>query len=797
MTKNHKSLIRWPALIGILSLFILSGCGTPEDRAQGYYERGMALISKNDDVKARHELLNAVKYKADKVEAWRALAGIDERTGAKQAQFQDLRRIVELDPNDSDARLKLARMMVEGGAAEAALKIIDSVNEGNKPNAALHGLKAIILTRTNDIPGAVREAQRAFDIDPGNVDAVSLLASKKLAEGDPDGALKLLDSLTLDPKDETRTLLQKLQIYARKGDLQQTESLLRKVISLNPKESAYQAQLIQLLMSQRRFEEVEKELRSRIDASPNDTKTVLDLVRFLNLAKGPDAARSELETRIKAGGDVFDYQMALAELNFAQNKVAEATQALQSLAASAAAPDKKLAAQVKLAEMHVNKANLAGAEPLISEILEKDRRNATALRLRAAINIDKGQIDSAISDLREALNDQPKSYELLMLLAVAYERGGKNELADRQYADALKSSNLNPAVALRYVAFLQRRDDAPRAEDILTEVSARNPNNLQVLSSLAQIRLARRNWTGALALADTIGRANEGRSLADQIRASALAGQNKIDESILALEDAHKAAPDALQPVVSLASAYVRQGKAEKAVTLLQEINKKYPLNAQVLVLLGQIRIAQKNEAEALQNFKQAIAQQPKDPVGYSALADFYIRQKNFDGAADTLRVAVNEMPDNMNVRLSAAGLQIQKGDHNAAISQYEAILKDQPTSLVAINNLVSLLLDYRSDKASLDRAYSLSDSLKNSNVPQFQDTLGWAQYRRGEVKDAIATLEGAAAKATDLAAVHYHLGMSYAAAGQPDKSAEVLKKALALEPDGTALKESIRAALK
>ena len=58
------------------------------------------------------------------------------------------------------------------------------------------------------------------------------------------------------------------------------------------------------------------------------------------------------------------------------------------------------------------------------------------------------------------------------------------------------------------------------------------------------------------------------------------------------------------------------------------------------------------------------------------------------------------------------------------AIAQYEAILKDQPNSLVAINNLVSLLLDYRSDKESLDRAFSLADALKNSNVPQFQDTL-------------------------------------------------------------------------
>ena len=50
------------------------------------------------------------------------------------------------------------------------------------------------------MPARSAKRKRAFDIDPGNVDAVSLLASKKLSEGDADGALKLLDSLTVDPK---------------------------------------------------------------------------------------------------------------------------------------------------------------------------------------------------------------------------------------------------------------------------------------------------------------------------------------------------------------------------------------------------------------------------------------------------------------------------------------------------------------------------------------------------------------------------------------------------------------------
>jgi len=229
----------------------------------------------------------------------------------------------------------------------------------------------------------------------------------------------------------------------------------------------------------------------------------------------------------------------------------------------------------------------------------------------------------------------------------------------------------------------------------------------------------------------------------------------------------------------------------------LQDVSKKFPANAQILVLVGQVKLAEKKDDEALQSFKTAVAQQPKDPIGYSALSDIYIRQKNFDAAGSVLQAGLKELPADINLRLSSAGLQILKGDHDAAIAQYEAILKDQPNSLVAVNNLASLLLDFRSDKESLDRAFALADALKNSNVPQFQDTLGWAQYRRGDYNSSIATLEGALAKLPNLAAVHYHLGMSYGAAGQSAKANEQFTAALALEPDGTALKESIRAAMK
>jgi cellulose synthase operon protein C len=796
MEKNMRSFSRsYHSFLLMVAVLSLTACGSPEERAQGYYDRGLALVEKKDDLAARLEFLNAVKYKGDKIEAWRALAGIDERTKAAQALFQDLRRIVELDPSDVDARVKLGKMLLAGGAPEAALRIVEDAKAADE-NAGLHALKATILLRTRDANGAYQEAAKATEIDPGEVDATIVLALQKLSQSDFDGALRLLSASPITSKNDVRVGQLRAQIFARKGDLTQAETILHKLIDQKPLETALRGQLVQIYVAQRRFDEAEKELRAIATANPENSAAELEVVRLVGGVKGIAAAKEELLSRIKAGGDVFPYQMALADLSFEQGKSEDSVSLLQSLIASGS-PEHKLAAQAKLAEFQFRKANYPAAETLVDDILRKDQRNTNGMRIRASIRIEQGKLESAIADLREALNGQPKSPDLLLLMALAYEKDGKLELADRQYADATKSAAGNPNVALRYVGFLQRQGKIAQAEDVLADAVGANPRSVELLNARAQIRLARQNWTGALATADSISRIGNDRGVADQIRGAAFAGQNKLEQSIAALEAAHASAPDTVQPVVSLVAGYLRTGKLEKAETLLNDMKTKYPDNAQISLLMGSVQLAKNNNDGAVNYFRAAISQAPKDASGYIALSNFHERQKNYEEALKALKDGLREQPDNFNLRQTLGNLLILQQDYEGAIAVYDGIVRDQPNALVAVNNLATLLLDYHTDQNSLDRAYSLAEQLKSENVPQFQDTVGWAQSRRQNYQEAVANLESAAAKLPGSAAIRYHLGMTYKAMGKADQAADNFNAALRLERGESALKDKIRAALK
>ena len=161
------------------------------------------------------------------------------------------------------------------------------------------------------------------------------------------------------------------------------------------------------------------------------------------------------------------------------------------------------------------------------------------------------------------------------------------------------------------------------------------------------------------------------------------------------------------------------------------------------------------------------------------------------------IQTGLHQQPQSFPLRLGKAGILELKGQFEPAISEYESMLKDQPGSMIIANNLASLLAERRTDKASLAQAGALAALLKNSDVPQFKDTLGWVAYLQGDSASAIRLLEESAAKMPNNALVQFHLGMSYLGAGQDANASERFKKARELAPNDAALKAKIDAAMK
>ncbi len=290
---------------------------------------------------------------------------------------------------------------------------------------------------------------------------------------------------------------------------------------------------------------------------------------------------------------------------------------------------------------------------------------------------------------------------------------------------------------------------------------------------------------------------NKATSAADAIDAAAFSGQKKFTDSLASLQRIYDANPSALRPMAAIVDLYLRSQQQEKAVAFLQDALKANPDNAEALVLLGSVRLSKNDLKQAQTDFESAIKHQPKNPAGYRALASLYARQKKSDEALTVIQAGLKQQPQDFALRLTLAGIYKSKHEYERAITEYETLLKQQPGSMVVANNLASLLSDRSSDKSSFERAYSIAQVLKNSQVPQFKDTLGWIEYRKGNHTEALKLLEDAAKGLPRVALVHYHLGMSYLATGETAKASDQFAKARQLAPNDLSLIEKIDAATK
>ena len=151
-----------------------------------------------------------------------------------QGAYQELARTVELQPENYQARIELANLLILGRDFQQAQEQTDLLLQKRPNDPLVHSLVSSLLAGQGNLSGAMEEMQKAIALDPGRWGLHLELAMLQLRTNQPDAA----------------------------------EASFKKVIELNP--AATQAHLLlgTFYQSRSRFAEAEQQFHNAMDMDP-------------------------------------------------------------------------------------------------------------------------------------------------------------------------------------------------------------------------------------------------------------------------------------------------------------------------------------------------------------------------------------------------------------------------------------------------------------------------------------------------------------------------------------------------
>jgi cellulose synthase operon protein C len=772
-----KKILFHLLICSCLVIFV-AGCSTPEEKAEKYYQKGMSLLDK-EPAKAKLEFQNALQLKKNMAKAMYGLGLVAEREGDWKGAFALMREVVEQDPNNINAMVKLGQIFLAGGRLDYALEKSKKALELDKNNVSALSLHAAIQLKLNNKAEAIRYANLALAQDPQSQDAYIVLANISLLDKDVPKATEYFDKVLA--KNEKNLTVQFLKTKALEGASKTAEAnqSYQAVIKLFPDNAFVRRSYAQFLMKSDHANDAEQQLRKIVEMTPDNINVKLDLINFILGSKGDSAGRLEMESYVKKEPKNYDLAFSLVDLYRAQKDTAAAEKLLKQIAQQAGNSPQGYKAQALIAYQLMGAGKNAEASTILNTILDADKSNSLALTLRANLAMQAKNYDAAISDLRVVLRDSPDTSNAALMLANAYESADSSELAEEHYLKAFESSKQSSQYGVPYTQFLLRHKKAERAEKVLEDILSTHANDAAAVRSLAQLKIAKGDYAGAQALSDRVKNTDAQSALTDEIQGAMSLSRNDVEGTIKALKRAHEKNPNDIKSINSIVNVYAQAGKTAEAVLFLEAVVKTNPKNVDAKFMLGQLYSSSGAAEKAIQMFNDVIHLNPSIVAAYQRLAQAQLNTKFKVEAEKTIDQGLKIAPNDFGLNITLASVYEATGKLDNAIKVYEKLIIDRPDSDIVANNLASLLLDTRTDKASYDRAYQLISKAKTNQIPQFLDTLGWASYKVGKYDEAETALTKAAEQLPDVAIFHYHLAKVYIAKNDNTSAKQSLQKAI------------------
>ena len=776
----------------LVAMLALAGCQSSEEKAEGYFQSGMTLLAAGDEDRALVEFRNVFKYNGFHKEARKIYADTVLKRGDVGEAYGQYLRLIEQYPDTPEVRLTLAELAIGRGDWEEAERHGREAIRLAPDMPGVAGIAVALDYRTavmaND--GAARQAaaERARALlgpEPDNRLARRLVIDYLMTGLTPAAALPEIDRALEREPDALDLHVMKFRLLAKANDIEGTGAQLKTMFERFPDNQEVRGALIGWYLAQKDIDGAEAFLRQLAGDITGPAEGHLAVVQLLQTARGPEAAATELDRLIAANEGTTNadlYRALKAGLDFEAGRQTEAIAAMETLLAAAEPSDQTRRIKVMLARMLEGTGNRVGARARIEEVLTEDATMTEALKMRAAWLIDADKPGDAIIDLRAALDQSPRDSAILTLMATAHERDGNPELAGERLALAVDVSGAGADESLRYAGFLMRQNRPQVAEKVLTDARNANPANIGVLTQLAQIHVSAQNWAAAKDIAAALRQIGtpEAETAVQALQAAILLGEGRTEDGLAFLQGQIGQGDD-MRAIALIVQTQVRNGKVAEARSYLDGEIAKRPDEPQLQLLSAGLHTlaGEADAAEAI--FRDLIAKDPKAEAPARLLYGLLLAGGRKDEATAVLDAAVAAQPASGTFAWMKAGELERSGDIDGAIAIYERLYAQDSANVIVANNLASLITTHRDDAESLERAFAIARRLRGSDVPAFQDTYGWIEYRRGNLTEALTYLEPAAVGLSEDALTQFHLGMTYAGLKRPEDARRVLTQALEL----------------
>ncbi len=513
--------------------------------------------------------------------------------GNSDAAIEYLERSVAADPDNTDASISLAAVLLAAGDYDRVVTLLEELPEQEGGGYRRESLLIAAHLKNDDVPAALDQAGKIVADNPQDPGAYAVSGNLYQSVGQLDQARDMFrQALHFDEKD-IPALYGLGRLALNSGDQALAEKWLSAAIDADPAFLPALALLAELLSENGRYEDALPKIRAAADLKPGALGPRLLLARTALANNQYDMALSIVaEAReLHPGEPRLDHVEGMARAAQGQTEVA-----LRLLDSAAAALPGDARVQYDVARQHLLNGNFRDAIRYAKNFRELNPDSISGLAVHIEALAKSGDTEGARSALEgyKSVNDVRP---LTAILAGDIEMIDENpEVAVSHYEDAA-SGFWNRLIVTRLVQAYQTVDPQRAAAPIerwLTE----NPNDSEMRRMLGQVLEAAGDASAAIRQYESVLAENAD----DPIALNNLAWQYSVDgrEGAIELaERAHRIAPENGNISDTLGWILYKSGDFERAEEILRRAAAQAPDNPDIKYHLASVLLERGNESEA------------------------------------------------------------------------------------------------------------------------------------------------------------------------------------------------------